>query len=125
MNENGNIEFECVKPGCNATVEFSLRQVEKDQKIQCASCQNVYHFDQVLVSKLVLLENLVAAVKNAREILGNTAVGVTVDQQTVTIPYRLLLTRMTTMLTLEIGGQQMVFRFRVEPLREDEIKAIQ
>ena len=125
MSEDGNIEFECIKDGCKEIIGFSLRQAEKDQRLTCTSCKNEYRLDRALVEKLKSFEHLVQAVKNARDILGNTSVGVTVNQHTVKIPYRLLLTRMTTMLDLKIGDQVLNLRFRVEPLKEEEIKAIQ
>ena len=125
MSEDGNIEFECIKDGCKEVVGFSLRQAEKDSKIICSACKMEYHLDRSLVGKLKSFENLVQAVKEARDILGNTSVGVTVEQRTVKIHYRLLLTRMTTMLDLKIGDQSLTFRFRVEPLKEEEIKSIQ
>ncbi len=124
MSEDGNIEFQCIKDGCKEAISFSLRQVEKDHAIRCASCKNEYQLDRALVDKLKSFENLVDAVKSARDILSNTSVGVTVDKRTVKIPYRLLLTRMTTMLDLKIGDQSLTFRFRVEPLKEEEIKSI-
>ena len=125
MSEDGNIDFECVKEDCNDAVQFSLRQAERDQKIVCSSCKKEYHLDKSLVEKLKSFEHLVQAVKSARDILGNTSVGVTVERRTVKIPYRLLLTRMTTMLDLKIGDQALTFRFRVEPLKQEEIKSIQ
>ena len=125
MSEDGNIEFECVKDDCTEVVGFSLREVEKGSKIVCSACKKEYHLDRSLVDKLKSFEQLVQAVKSSRDILGNTSVGVTVDKRTVKIPYRLLLTRMTTMLDLKIGDQSLTFRFRVEPLKEEEIKSIQ
>ena len=125
VSEDKNIEFECIKDGCKEVIGFSLRQAEKDQRLLCAKCKNEYRLDRALVEKLKSFDNLVAAVKSAWDILSNTSVGVTVNQHTVKIPYRLLLTRMTTMLALKIGDQTLNLRFRVEPLKEEEIKAIQ
>lgn len=125
MSGDGNIEFECIKDGCKEVIQFSLRQAEKDQHLICSACKNEYRLDQALVGKLKSFETLVQAVKSAKDILGNTSVGVTVNKHTVKIPYRLLLTRMTTMLDLKIGDQVLNLRFRVEPLKEEEIKAIQ
>ncbi len=124
MSDNGNIEFECVKDGCKQTIGFSLRPGQKDQEISCAACGNAYHLDQDLLQKIKTFESLVKAVKDSRDILGHTSVGVTVDGKTVKIPYRLLLTRMTTMLDLKIGDQALTLRFRVEPLTQNEIKSI-
>ena len=125
MSEDDGIEFECIQPACKAVVQFSLRRTDKDKKIICESCKNEYHLDQGLLAKLKSFESLVHAVKNARDILSNTSVGVTVDHKIIKIPYKLLLTRMTTMLDLKIGNQSLTFRFRVEPLKEDEIKSLQ
>ena len=85
MSENGNIEFECIQNGCSEVIKFSLRQAERDSKIPCQACKNEYRLDQALVSKLKSFESLVQAVKSARDILGSTSVGVTVNDKTVKI----------------------------------------
>jgi hypothetical protein len=124
VGSGNNIEFECIQNGCKKSIQFSLVQAQKDHKILCEGCKNEYRLDQDLVQRLKSFEVLVGAVKNAREILSTTSVGVTVGDKTVKVPYRLLLTRMTTMLDLKIGDQTLTFRFRVEPLKEEEIKSI-
>ncbi len=121
---NGNIEFECIQDGCGETVGFSLLSPDKDQDLRCDKCSKVYHLDAALVDKLKKFETLVLSVKNAKDILGNTYVGVTVNEKSVKIPYRLLLTRMNTMVDLKIGDQTLTMRFRVEPLQAEEIKTI-
>ena len=68
------------------------------------------------LEKLEKLRRLLLAVKDAEDILGDVNVGVTTLNGEVKIPYRLLLTRLNTMITIDVGGQQVDFHFRVEPL---------
>ncbi len=124
MSQNDDIEFECIKDGCKEEIGISLRHDGNGQQIVCSGCRGEYHLDKSLIEKLKAFEALVQTVKKSRDILGQTSVGVTVGTKTVKIPYRLLLTRMTTMLDLKIGDQALTFRFRVEPLTQDEIKSI-
>ena len=58
---------------------------------------------------------LVIALRNAEDILGDTSVSVNVAGGSVKLPYALLLTRLNTLISLEVGDEKMDFHLRVEP----------
>ena len=66
------------------------------------------------------MRNLLIAVKDAEDILGDVNVGVNTIAGSAKIPYRLLLTRMNTVITLEVGGFKIDFNFRVEPAKSGD-----
>lgn len=120
MNELGKVEFSCVEPGCNGNIVFGMFSLSDDDKVSCPECSNEYFFNQDLICKLKKFFDLISAVRDASEILGSTNVSIDVEGREVKIPYRLLLTRLNTVLTLHIGDKKIDFRYRVEPLRDSE-----
>lgn len=110
------IEFECIVKNCNEIISFAVFELEKNPKIKCPACQKEYVFNKEFVTKIKKLVNLILSVREAKDILGNTNVAIDIEEHSVKIPYRLLLTRLNTLITLEIGDQTIDFRFRVEPL---------
>lgn len=118
--KGGDIEFQCVKDNCKAMIAFSVQEIERSKRIRCSSCRNEYSFNEELIAKIQKFENLITAVKNAEDILGGTNVSIDVDGHSVKVPYRLLLTRLNTSLTLRIGNEELSFHFRVEPLKDKE-----
>jgi len=109
-----HIEFQCV--GCGNPVAFSILQVDAAGRLACATCGKGYGFTSELLDKVRLFERLLAAVYDARDLLGSANVGIAFRDEEVKVPYRLLLTRLNSLLTLNIGEKETVFRFRVEPL---------
>lgn len=118
--KGGDIEFQCVKDNCKAMIAFSVQEIERSKRIRCSSCLNEYAFNEELISKIQKFENLITAVKHAEDILGGTNVSIDVGGHSVKVPYRLLLTRLNTSLTLRIGSEELSFHFRVEPLKDKE-----
>jgi hypothetical protein len=90
--------------------------------ISCPVCHREYRFDEGLVDKLRRLRSLIFAIQDASEILGDVEVAVQTPSHEVKVPYNLLLTRMNTMITLEVGGRQVQFHFRVEPLNDGAMR---
>lgn len=110
------VDFECLAEGCQGVVSFKLSDALNDDfQALCPQCHNPYEFNDELTKKLNKLRDLIMAVRKAEDILGNCNVAVTVPGQTVKIPYVLLLTRLNTMITLNLGGKDIDFHFRVEP----------
>jgi hypothetical protein len=103
---------------CTEVIQFNLMQLKEDKGLlKCPCCHRQYEFvDDVFIGKLEKLRKLLLAVQDAEEILGDCNVGVTTLNGEVKIPYRLLLTRLNTMISLEVGGRKVDFHFRVEPL---------
>jgi len=111
------IDFACID--CSGTVEFNLMTVNEEKgQVSCPHCHRPYKFKRPFLDNLEKLRRLVLAVRDAEGILGDCNVAVTTPQGEVKIPYRLLLTRLNTLITLEVSGQVIDFNFRVEPLNE-------
>lgn len=112
-----SIDFACVDPECNATIPFRLDELRKSKgRLSCPNCRRQYRFDPKFLDKLERLEDLIMALQRAEDILGDANIAVTTASGEVRIPYRLLLTRLNTIITLEVEGRKIEFNFRVEPL---------
>lgn len=120
MKNYKRIEFNCLEEKCNKPIIFELLNCEEKTLISCSNCGKEYTFNGNLVSKLKKFDNLISAVRDAKEILGDTNVAVNYKDHEILVPYRLLLTRMNTLLTLNIGDKKVELRFRVEPLKDDK-----
>ncbi len=109
------IDFECLAPDCLATVQCNLMQLEERKgRISCPQCRREYRFDSKFRDKLRRFRKLILAIREAEDLLGDVSVGVTTAVGEERIPYRLLLTRLNTLISLEFGGRKVDFRFRVE-----------
>lgn len=110
------IDFHCLNPECGAAVRFSLSAVE-DPKFQavCPDCMATYEFDDGLRDKLARMLKLVLAIRGAEDILGDCNVAIATKDEEIRIPYALLLTRLNTIVTLELGGRSVDFHLWVEP----------
>ena len=111
-----DVDFECQDDTCNGIITFRLSDVSQDNfQVICPECHKAYEFGHELREKLDKLSDLIIAVRKAEDILGECNVAVTLPGQTVKIPYALLLTRLNTMISLNVGGKDTDFHFRVEP----------
>ena len=123
IGKKAHIDFGCVSPGCDAVVEISLADVgNEDFQAICPVCHQTYAFDEELRDKLRRMLELVIALRNAEDILGDTGVSVNVAGGSVKIPYALLLTRLNTLISLEVGDEKMDFHLRVEPTSPDTFR---
>lgn len=115
MQKGHRLQFKCL--GCKELVEFSVFELESENHtLGCVHCNKNYVFnDSNLLRQLKKFENLCRTIKESEEILGLTAVGVDVGNRRVKIPYKLLLTRMSSSLDLKIGGEPVSISFRIEP----------
>lgn len=117
------VDFRCMEPDCEGVVAFSLFDAaDNGFQVVCGTCHHAYEFDAALSEKLRKLRDLLLAIQNAEDILGDCKVAVTVPSGTVKIPYPLLLTRLNTLITLDAGGCPVDFHFRVEPASADVFK---
>ena len=110
------IDFCCLDEKCSGVVAFDLREIaEKDFQARCPVCQRAYTLDPALRDKLERMMALISAIRNAEDILGDSAVSVNVAGGEVRVPYALLLTRLNTLITLEIEEKATDFHLWVEP----------
>jgi len=120
------LEFHCVAEGCRQAIRFSILDVTGDHRLSCAACGQNYFFNPELVSALAKFDKLCRAIHESDEILSDTSVAVNVAGHEVKIPFRLLLTRLNTSLTLriaqEVNGKHVErpieIQFRLQPLTD-------
>ena len=110
------IDFCCLQEGCSGVVDFNLTQIaQNDFQAVCPVCHRAYTLDPVLRGKLERMMKLIEAIRNSEDILGDSVVSVNVAGGEVRVPYALLLTRLNTLITLNLNGKQVDFHLWVEP----------
>lgn len=112
------LQFCCL--ACQTPVSFSIFELDgENAMIQCSKCSKKYAFqDETLKRQLKKFEALCRQLIDSEEILSNTCVGIDVGDHHVKVPYRLLVTRLSSTLDLTIGGQKVSIAFRVEPFKD-------
>ena len=121
MSNDCEIEFKCIYPQCDSVVDFYIKDIETNNFLFCKKCNKKYSFHQDFVEKIKKFSRLIEAVQDAKEILGNTNVAIKSKDGEIKVPYRILLTRMNTLLTLQMDDGVISFKLRVEPLNEKEV----
>ena len=117
------VDFVCIDEDCHGVVLFNVMELRESKgQVSCPSCHREYRFDVEFLEKLERLRELVLAVMNAEDILGDVNVAVTTPAGTIKVPYRLLLTRLNSIITLQVGDQKVDFHFRIEPLHDATFK---
>ena len=128
MDNNQNemqamVDFECLSEDCNSSVCFNVMELcENHGQTICPDCHRSYHFEEEFIDKLKRLRKLILAVKDAEDILGDVNIAVTTMAGEVKIPYRLLMTRLNSIISLNVGDRKVDFNFRIEPLNEGHFK---
>ena len=123
VKSKAHLDFICAEPDCDAVVKFDLTDIAKDDfQTLCPKCHKPYQFNAELREKLMKLHHLVLALRQAESILGDCNVAVTVPGGEVKIPYALLLTRLNTMITLNVGDKTVDFHLRIEPTSTDTFR---
>ncbi|MEI8125702.1 MAG: hypothetical protein WCG42_08110 [Parachlamydiaceae bacterium] len=117
MQKGNTLHFHCLE--CKAPVAFSIFDLDSHANICCHGCSKKYAFtDPTLVRHMKKFESLCRQIQDCEEILGNANVGVDVGEHHVKVPYKLLLTRLSSSLDLNIGGEKVSIFFRVEPAKD-------
>ena len=118
MQKGHRLEFSC--QCCQQPIQFSVFELEKmDWTLVCSECGLNYNFsDEGLRDQLTQFENLCHQIRLSQSILSNTAIGITVGDKEVRIPYKILLTRLNSVLDLRIGDRPLSIKFRIEPLED-------
>ena len=116
LGEQARISFNCFDDNCTGVINCTLSEIG-DAKFQavCPECHRAYALDETMRSKLQRMLELVIAIRNSEDILGDSVVSVNVAGGEVRIPYALLLSRLNTIITLEINGTKTDFHLWVEP----------
>ena len=125
---NGNtakaqLDFHFLDGNCAGVVKFDLNDIaDADFQAVCPVCHRAYALDDVLRDKLCRMMKLISAIRDSEDILGDSVVSVNVAGGEVRIPYALLLTRLNTLISLEIAGQKTDFHLWVEPSSPDTFR---
>jgi hypothetical protein len=123
VTAKAQIDFSCLADNCDGIIKFDLIDVTaKNFAAVCEKCHNSYEIDGDLRDKLLRMHNLISAIRQAEDILGDANVSVNVAGGDVKIPYALLLTRLNTLITLDLAGKQVDFHLWVEPSSPDTFR---
>ena len=111
----GSLAFPCRQ--CQTEVALPLFSLTVEEGIiACTHCQQRYDFgDPNLLRQLRQFEALCQQIRLSEDILSSTSIGVDVGPHHVSIPFKLLLTRLNTQLTLLIEDWPLTICFRLEP----------
>lgn len=107
------LHFDCGE--CGSGLEFSPLF---SKAVHCSSCGREYHFSDELNHQLTLFRDLCVQIHRSQEILGQTSVAIDLEDKQLCIPYNLLLTRLSSVIQLEIDGKPCKLTFRIEPGKE-------
>ncbi|MBR2719904.1 MAG: hypothetical protein IKB74_01080 [Lentisphaeria bacterium] len=110
------LDFRCLTDDCSGVVAFDLDSVtDPEFQAVCPVCHRAYALDDTLRGKLIKMMKLISAIRECEDILGDSVVSVNVAGGNVRIPYALLLTRLNTMISLDVAGKKTDFHLWVEP----------
>jgi transcription elongation factor Elf1 len=118
MQSGHKLQFHCQE--CESPILFSVLDREHFNKIvPCSSCGRKYAFDdESLLKHLRQFEALCRQIHASEAILGSCAIAIDVGSHHVKVPFNILLTRLSSVLELNINGKKSVICFRVEPLTD-------
>lgn len=86
--------------------------------IVCSQCEKRYAFDSSLLVQLQQFEALCRQIHASSSILGSTAIAIDVGSHHVKVPFNILLTRLSSVIDLQMGEKRVSIAFRVEPLKD-------
>lgn len=117
MQKGNTLHFNCIS--CEAPVHLSVFELDHNHSpLQCCGCGKKYAFDPILVRQLKKFEALCCQLHESEEILGMASVGVDVGEHHVKVPYKLLLTRLSSRLDLIMENKKVSIFFRIEPIKD-------
>lgn len=112
-----NLEFECKE--CGHGVSFSVLDSESLSKtLTCEKCKKKYLLGPQIVDQLKQFEALCKQIQLSKSIFGQAAIAIDVGPHQVKIPFQLLLTRLSSVLELNVGGENISISFRVDTLKD-------
>lgn len=115
MKKPSSLHFNCTE--CQNPVLFSVTDDFSPTKIlTCEKCAKEYSLSEQILSQLRKFEALCKQIQESKEIFGQSAIAVDVGPHQVKIPFQLLLTRLSSVLELDIGGEKTNISFRVDTL---------
>ena len=123
LGARAQIDFHCFVDDCTGVVKFNLADIgRRDFQAVCPVCHRAYALEPALRDQLKRMLELINALRHSEDILGDSVVSVNVAGGEVRIPYALLLTRLNTLITLELNGKKVDFHLWVEPSSPDTFR---
>lgn len=118
MQVGHKLQIHC--QSCDEPILFSVLDKEQfDGVVPCPECGMKYAFDnETLLRHLIQFEALCRQIHASEEILGNTSIAMDVGSTHVKVPFNILLTRLSSVIDLDVGGKKLSVSFRVEPLKD-------
>jgi transcription elongation factor Elf1 len=117
MQKGSHLQFCCTS--CEHSIPFNVLDMEKHKFLTCEQCQKKYSFtEEILIRQIKKFAALCYQIKESEEILSQTSIGIDVGERKVRVPYKLLLTRLTTHLDLVLDGNPITITFRIEPTKD-------
>jgi len=116
VNDPFSIHIRCGQ--CNNEISCAI-SIEKPLPwiYQCSHCHKQFGIDsETIVRQIRLFIDLCKQLKASEEILSNASVGIMVGSTEVKIPFKLLLTRLRSILDLTIEGKKITISSRTEPI---------
>lgn len=111
-----NLEFLC--RDCNSAVYFSvLDNQDLAKTLTCEKCKKKYVLGSQILDQLKQFEALCKQIQLSKNIFGQAAIAIDVGPHQVKIPFQLLLTRLSSVLELNVGGENTTIAFRVDTLK--------
>jgi hypothetical protein len=115
MQKGRTLHFSCLS--CEQPIHFSIFDLDRQEwTIVCSSCHKSYAWQDDNFKRK--FEALCLQIVESEEILADTAVGVKVGEHDILVPFKILLTRLNSHLTLRIADQLLRITFRIEPTKE-------
>lgn len=118
MQVGHKLQIHC--QACDEPILFSvLDREEFDGIVSCPKCKKKYTFDDdSLLRHLRQFEALCRQIYASEEILGGTSIAIDVGSHHVKVPFNILLTRLSSVIDLNVGDKKFSVAFRVEPLQD-------
>lgn len=116
MNHNLFLVFSC-PCCCEGEVTFSLVSLEK--VLVCSCCSSTYAFDAGMRNAIRQFATLCMRIHDASPLLGNAAVSVSVQGNSVDIPFQLLFSRFPVVFNLTIDGKKIRIHVIFDALKNE------
>ncbi len=119
MQKGSQLKFCCTS--CQYPIQFNVFDIEECKFLTCEQCQKKYSFtEEILIRQIKKFAALCYQIKESEEILSHTSIGIDVCERKIKIPYKLLLTRLTTHLDLILDDNPITITFQIEPVKDLE-----
>ncbi|AHH22974.1 ferredoxin [Chlamydia muridarum str. Nigg] len=100
---------------CGGNVAFSV--IDLENFLTCDKCEASFVFDAEICDAIRRFSALCLRIYEAKSILGDAAVSVSVEEKSVEIPFQLLFSRFPVFLNLNLAGKSVQVRFIFDSLR--------